>query len=119
MIFMATIKEDVAHAFGLTTHDIIGDSRVRYVAWARQLAMALCCEFTCQSLIQIGRAFGDRDHSTVFHARERMKQRVQAPKTEQEIEFGWAYLRLARKYKDYLRRKPFHDAWMQGVERAA
>jgi chromosomal replication initiator protein len=46
---------------------------------ARQIAMYLCRELTDLSLPQIGSRFGGRDHSTVVHAnnkiREQMKER--------------------------------------------
>ena len=42
--------------------------RTRSVARPRQLAMALVRELTSLSLVEIGRGFGGRDHTTVLHA---------------------------------------------------
>jgi chromosomal replication initiator protein len=43
------------------------DKRCRHLARPRQIAMYLAYELTPKSLPQIGRLFGDRDHTTVLH----------------------------------------------------
>ena len=44
------------------------------VALARQIAMYLCREVTNVSLLKIGENFGKRDHTTVMHAIDKVKQ---------------------------------------------
>ena len=48
--------------------DLKSKNRSRSIARPRQLAMALAKELTNRSLPEIGKAFGDRDHTTVLHA---------------------------------------------------
>jgi chromosomal replication initiator protein len=69
-----------ADYFDVTPDDIRSASRSRPLVTARQTAMYLCRELTDLSLPQIGHRFGGRDHSTVIHAtnkiREQMKERA-------------------------------------------
>jgi hypothetical protein len=58
----------VADAFGVTAEELLGPSRRRELVGPRQAAMALCRELTDLTYSAIGRAFGDRDHTTVLHA---------------------------------------------------
>ena len=48
------------------------------LARARQIAMYLSREMTGASLNQIGRAFGDKDHSTVSHACRKIASLMQS-----------------------------------------
>ena len=68
VITPARIQSEVAERLALKTSDLRSKNRRRPVAFARQVAMFLCREFTDASLPEIGRAFGGRDHSTVLHA---------------------------------------------------
>lgn len=63
-----------ATAFGYTVTEITGPSRKQPLALARQVAMYLCREFTDLSLPKIGSHFGDRDHTTVIHAIDKIKR---------------------------------------------
>ena len=47
---------------------IIGPKRSKHIVWPRQVAIYLTRELTDLSLVDIGRYFGGRDHSTVLHA---------------------------------------------------
>lgn len=58
----------VAEFYGVPTQDLLGRRRSREIAMARQIAMYLIRELTSLSLPQIGRAMGDRDHTTVLYA---------------------------------------------------
>lgn len=64
----ADIIAEVASRRGLTVNDILSRSRGRRLALARHAAMYEVARRTRLSLPQIGRAFGDRDHTTVFKA---------------------------------------------------
>ena len=46
--------------------------RARAVARPRQVAMYLAKQLTSRSLPEIGRKFGNRDHTTVMHAVQRV-----------------------------------------------
>lgn len=67
--------------FGFAVEELCGPSRRRPLVIARQIAMYLFRELTDYSYPAIGREFGDRDHTTVIHAVEKisslMKERRQ------------------------------------------
>ena len=62
------VLEATADMFGLTVDELCGKSRSRPLVTARQVAMYVLREMTDFSYPAIGRAFGDRDHTTVMHA---------------------------------------------------
>jgi chromosomal replication initiator protein len=70
------IQESICAAFGITLDDLLSASRAGSVAWPRQVAMYLARELTDQSLPAIGRAFGNRNHTTVMHACKRTAERI-------------------------------------------
>jgi len=63
-----SIAEASASAFGVETAQLMARDRRPTVARARKVAMYLARELTEQSLPEIGRGFGGRDHSTVLSA---------------------------------------------------
>lgn len=65
---MARIVNRVSALFAVSPQDLTGPSRMRTLATARRLAMYLARDLTRASLPQIGRFFGNRDHTTVLHA---------------------------------------------------
>jgi chromosomal replication initiator protein len=62
------ILDTVAASYGFSVESIIGPSRTRPLVTARQVAMYLTRELTDYSYPAIGRVFGNRDHTTVIHA---------------------------------------------------
>ncbi|MBN9543799.1 MAG: chromosomal replication initiator protein DnaA, partial [Alphaproteobacteria bacterium] len=62
------IQEKIAAYYKIKVTDILSSSRERKLARPRQLAMFLCKKHAQASLIDIGRKFGGRDHTTVMHA---------------------------------------------------
>ena len=70
-----TIKKVVAKHFKIEMEDFASRRKTQSVAWPRQIAMFLCTELTDMSLPEIGRDF-NRDHSTVVHARDLVKEKV-------------------------------------------
>lgn len=65
---VATILDATAVQFGLRSAALLARDRRPAVSRARKIAMYLARELTEQSLPEIGRGFGGRDHSTVLHA---------------------------------------------------
>ena len=63
------IQSVVASYFDIPVGEMTSARQWRGVARIRQIAMALAIELTPYSLAQIGRRFGDRDRTTVRHAR--------------------------------------------------
>jgi len=69
-----------ADHFATTPADLVGPSRKQPLARSRQIAMYLCRENTDLSLPKIGKAFGDRDHTTVIHAVDKIKTLMRSDK---------------------------------------
>lgn len=94
----ADIITRVALFHGLTHEDLIGPRRARIYARPRQIAMYLCRQH-CRhlSLPAIGRAFGNRDHTTVMHACKKVDELYQV-----DPEFR----RQFKRCKDLLEAKP-------------
>ena len=74
-INVETIKKIVGKHFKVSMEDFESKRKTQSVAWPRQIAMFLCTELTDMSLPEIGREF-KRDHSTVVHARDLVKEKV-------------------------------------------
>ncbi|HHS50030.1 MAG TPA: chromosomal replication initiator protein DnaA [candidate division Zixibacteria bacterium] len=62
------ICREVSSEFGVQERSLQNARRTQPLALARQVAMYLCRELTDNSLKTIGLFFGGRDHSTVIHA---------------------------------------------------
>jgi chromosomal replication initiator protein len=62
------IIKTVSRHFGVSKPDILSQRRHRSVVWPRQVGMYLAKQLTARSLPEIGRRFGNRDHTTVLHA---------------------------------------------------
>ncbi len=60
--------------FGISEDDIKAKKRSREIAFPRQIAMFLSRELTDNSLPGIGKEFGGKDHSTVVHACNKIKE---------------------------------------------
>jgi chromosomal replication initiator protein len=75
---MREIQEHTCAAFGISIEDLLSASRAQPVTSARQVAMYLARELTDATLPAIGRAFGNRNHTTVMHACRRTAQRMAA-----------------------------------------
>jgi len=72
IIAVQEIIEEVAQYFSISPEELCSASRSRQLVNARQIAMYLTRELTDLSLPRIGRAFGNRDHSTVMHATQKI-----------------------------------------------
>lgn len=68
------IQKAVSTHFDLQTIDLLSARRAVAVARPRQIAMYLAKRLTTRSLPEIGRKFGNRDHSTVIHAVRRIEE---------------------------------------------
>ncbi|MDQ2805042.1 MAG: chromosomal replication initiator protein DnaA [Pseudomonadota bacterium] len=62
------IQRKVAEHYNIRLTDMFSARRARAVARPRQVAMYLSKQLTSRSLPEIGRKFGNRDHTTVMHA---------------------------------------------------
>ena len=67
------IQSQVGKFYGVTVKEIKATKRTQDIVLARQVAMYLAREMTDNSLPKIGKEFGGRDHSTVLHAYNKIK----------------------------------------------
>jgi chromosomal replication initiator protein len=75
-ITIDNIKKLVAEHFEVPIDKLQAKSRKREVVMARQLSMYLAKNFTNQSLKNIGKNFGNRDHSTVIYSVQAVKDLI-------------------------------------------
>lgn len=67
------IKRNVCDYFNISDSELCSKSRTKEVSYPRQIAMYLARELTNISLPKIGENFGNRDHTTVMHACDKIK----------------------------------------------
>ncbi len=77
------IQRRVSEHYNIRLTDMSSARRARAVARPRQVAMYLAKQLTSRSLPEIGRKFGNRDHTTVIHAVQRVTELM-----EREASFG-------------------------------
>ena len=73
-ITVAAIQATVAREWGVTAEGLKSKTRTKMLTVPRQVAMLLCRELLALQLVEIGNAFGGRDHSTVIHSLDRAEQ---------------------------------------------
>ena len=71
---MVTIQAAVAQEWGVTPDGLKSKTRTKTLTTPRQVAMFLGRELLGMQLVEIGNAFGGRDHSTVIHSLERVAE---------------------------------------------
>ncbi|MBX3174149.1 MAG: chromosomal replication initiator protein DnaA [Gemmatimonadaceae bacterium] len=71
---MALIQQRVASEWGVTVEGLQSKTRTKTLTIPRQVAMYLAREILGLQLVEIGQAFGGRDHSTVIHSLERVAE---------------------------------------------
>ncbi|MCA9053458.1 MAG: chromosomal replication initiator protein DnaA [Planctomycetaceae bacterium] len=83
------IDRAVCKLFGVTSRDLKGDSRVRTVSQPRMLAMFLARRMTTTAYSEIGRHYGDRNHSTVLSAERKIARQVEENATMRIATEDW------------------------------
>src|SRR5262249_16823734 len=68
------IQKAVAERFDIKQSQLKEKSNTHQIVYPRQIAMYLVKELTNASLPEIGRAFGDKHHTTVMHSIKRIEQ---------------------------------------------
>ena len=77
---MEAVIDAVCKYFNISKTDLLSAKRQKEIAEARQICMYIACELTKKyPLSYIGSRF-KRDHSTVIHAREKIKQDIKRDK---------------------------------------
>ena len=71
------IQKKVAEHFDIRLADMTSKKRTASIAYPRQVAMYLAREMTPSTLVEIGGAFGGKDHGTVIHACKLVKAQME------------------------------------------
>ncbi len=79
------IQREVCNVFNLTIADLKSKSRSKNIVLPRQIAIYLVRKLTDLSLNEIGQSFGNRDHSTIIHAIEKIEKQRKKDKQLKEI----------------------------------
>lgn len=69
---LPTIQQCVAREWGVTAEGLKSKTRTKILTTPRQVGMFLARELLGIPLVEIGQAFGGRDHSTVIHSLDRV-----------------------------------------------
>jgi chromosomal replication initiator protein len=77
-----TIQAAVAEEWGITVEALCSKVRTKQLTVPRQVAMHLVRELLGLQLVEIGNAFGGRDHSTVIHSLEKVQE------LQQDVDFA-------------------------------
>lgn len=81
------IQKIVSQHYNVSRSDMLSARRTRTIVLPRQIAMYIAKNVTPRSLPEIGRRFGNRDHTTVLHAVRKIEGLLQTDKKlGQEIE---------------------------------
>ena len=75
---MDSVRRLVAQAWGVTPEALQSKKRTKDLTVPRQVAMYLIKETLGSSLVEIGKAFGGRDHSTVIHSISKVEDDLNA-----------------------------------------
>ena len=75
---ITTIQQIVSREWGVTPEGLRSKTRTKTLTLPRQIAMFLTRELLGTQLMEIGSAFGGRDHSTVIHSIEKISGATRA-----------------------------------------
>ena len=75
----------ITSEFAISARELVGKSRTQMVSLPRQVAMYLIREHTENSLEDVGRIFGNRDHTTVLYAVNKIKDRLKRDRTFKDL----------------------------------
>ena len=79
------IKKKVANHYNIKVSDLESAKKNSNIAYPRQVAMYLIRELTDSSLPQIGRYFGNRHHTTVKYACEKIEDDIKSDETLRNV----------------------------------
>ena len=81
------IIHQVSQFYQLTPEDIKGKKRTKHIVFPRQIAMYLARELTDLSFPKIGEGFGNKNHTTVIHAYDKISDQLTYDiQLQQEVE---------------------------------
>jgi chromosomal replication initiator protein len=78
------VQEVVARRWGVTPEGLRSKARTKTLTVPRQIAMYLARDMLSMQLVEIGQAFGGRDHSTVIHSVDKVERQMVRDRTFKE-----------------------------------
>lgn len=78
------VQEVVARRWGVTAEGLRSKSRTKTLTIPRQVAMFLARDILGMQLVEIGQAFGGRDHSTVIHSVSKVEHQMRRDRVFRE-----------------------------------
>src|SRR5947209_469524 len=78
------VQEVVARRWGVTPEGLRSKARTKTLTVPRQVAMYLARDMLSMQLVEIGQAFGGRDHSTVIHSVDKVERQLMRDRTFKE-----------------------------------
>lgn len=87
-----------ARHFSVSPEDIIGKSRDKKITLPRHISISLCRELLAISLVQIGRIFGNRDHSSIIYSINKIKLLKESDKVTNKLVADLRKLCLSRQF---------------------
>jgi chromosomal replication initiator protein len=78
------VQEVVARRWGVTPEGLRSKARIKTLTVPRQIAMYLARELLEMQLVEIGQAFGGRDHSTVIHSVDKVSRQMSRDRSFRE-----------------------------------
>src|SRR5437773_2483632 len=78
------VQEVVARRWGVTPEGLRSKARTKTLTIPRQVAMYLARNMLGLQLVEIGQAFGGRDHSTVIHSVDKVERQMMRDRTFKE-----------------------------------
>lgn len=79
------IKKHICKYYNIKQVDLESSKRSRDLAFPRQIAMYICRDITDLSLPKIGEAFGNRDHTTVLHACDKISGEIRINESLRDV----------------------------------
>ncbi len=75
-ITIKEIQDAISNFYNVSINDLKSKGKSKNIAYPRQIAMYIAKSITDESFPSIGNAFGGRDHSTVIHAHNKIKEEI-------------------------------------------
>ncbi len=79
-ITIEMIIKEVSSYFSISPADLKSKKRIKSILVPRQVAIYLCRELTDSSLVSIGERFGGKDHATIIHSVNKIKDGMNVKK---------------------------------------
>jgi len=79
------IQKTVSDYYNIKVNFLLSKKRTKDIVLARQVAIYLSRELTDLSLISIGEVFGRRDHTTIIHSYNKIKNKIKKDKSFKNI----------------------------------